>query len=76
MTSIYIVKDEESHEPESIVKGYYSRETSKAVYIKLPDGKIICFPKSTINSAYSTNIHKLQEFIIDDWVLRKLGLLI
>ena len=76
MTSIYIVKDEESREPESIVKGHYSRETSKAVYIKLPNGKIICFPKSTINSAYSTSIHKLQEFIIDDWVLRKLGLII
>ncbi len=76
MTSIYIVKDEESHEPESIVKGHYIRETPKSVHIKLPDGKIICFPRFTINSTYSTNIYKLQEFLIDDWVLRKLGLLI
>jgi len=76
MTSIYIVKDEESREPESIVKGHYNRETPKAVYIKLPNEKIICFPKSTLNSAYSTNIHTLQEFLIDDWVLRKLGLII
>ena len=76
MTSIYIVKDEESREPESIVTGYYSRETPKAVYIKLPDGKIICFPKSAINSTYSTETQKLQDFTIDDWVLRKLGLII
>ena len=76
MTSIYIIKDEGSFEPESIVKGHYNRETPRAVYIKLPDGKIVCFPKSTINSTYSTNTQKLQEFIIDDWVLRKLGLII
>ncbi len=61
MTSVYIVKDEDSVEPESIVKGYFMRETLKTVNIKLPDGKIICFPKSTINSIYSTNTNKFQD---------------
>ena len=70
------MKDQNSFEPESVVKGYYARETPRAVFIKLPDQKFICVPKSTINSVYAKDTNTLQEFIIDDWVLRKLGLLL
>jgi len=62
----FIIKDQDSFEPESIVKGYYVRETPRAVFIRLPNGKFICFPKSTINPVYSRDTDNLQESIIDD----------
>ena len=69
------MKDQNSFEPVSIVKGHYVRETPRAIYIRLPDGKFICFPRHAINSVYSKDTDELQEFTIDDWILRKLGLL-
>ncbi|MFX0133713.1 MAG: helix-turn-helix domain-containing protein [Candidatus Hodarchaeota archaeon] len=49
-----------------IVKGYYVRETSRVVFIRLLNNKYIWFPKSTINSVYSKDTDILQDFIIDD----------
>ena len=76
MNSNFIIKDQDSYRPESIVKGYYVKETPKAVYIRLPNGKFICFPRSTINSVYAKDSRILQDFTIDDWILRKLGLIL
>ena len=76
MNSNFIIKVQDSYRPESIVKGYYVRETPRAVYIRLSNGKFICFPRSTINSMYSKDSKILQDFIVDDWILRKLGLLL
>lgn len=75
MNSNFIIKDHDSYQPESTVKGYYVREKQRVVYIQLPNGKYICFPKHSINSGYVKDQKILQEFIIDDWLLRKLGLL-
>ena len=76
MNSNFIIKDQDSYQPESTVKGYYVRETPRAVYIRLPNGKFICFPRSTINSVYVKDLKTLQDFTIDDWILRKLGLIL
>jgi len=76
MNSNFILKDQDSFKPESIVKGYYVRETPRAVYIRLPNGKFICFPRHSINSVYSKDSDILQDFIINDWILRKLGLIL
>ncbi|MFX1317048.1 MAG: hypothetical protein ACFE9T_14390 [Promethearchaeota archaeon] len=76
MDTNYIIKDRDSYEPVSIVKGYYIRETQRAVFVRLPNGKSIWFPRSTINSIYSKDPNLFQEFIIDDWFLRKLELIL
>ncbi|MFX1316878.1 MAG: hypothetical protein ACFE9T_13535 [Promethearchaeota archaeon] len=76
MNSNFIIKDQDSYEPVSIVKGFYVRETARAVFIRLPNGKYIWFPRTTINSVYSKDPNIFQEFIIDDWFLRKLGLIL
>ncbi|MFX1305891.1 MAG: hypothetical protein ACFE91_02015 [Promethearchaeota archaeon] len=75
MTSNFIVKDQGKSNPVSIVKGYYLRETRKTIFLKLLNGKFICFPKTTINTEFSHNKDQLQEFNIDDSILRKLGLI-
>ena len=76
MTSNFIIKDQDSYEPVSVVKCYYMNDNKKTIFIKLPDGKVICVPKSTIQSEFSRDNTHLQGIIIDDWILRKFGLLI
>ncbi|MFX0036903.1 MAG: hypothetical protein ACFE9I_14835 [Candidatus Hermodarchaeota archaeon] len=66
MSSNFIIKDQSKSDPISIVKGYYVREIRKTVFLKLLNGKFICFPKTTINTEFSHNKDQLQEFIIDD----------
>ncbi len=76
MTSNFIIKDQDSYEPMSVVKCYYAKDNRRTVFIKLPDGKIVCIPKTTIQSEFSRDKNVIQELIIDDWILRKLGLII
>jgi len=75
MTSNFIIKDQDSYEPVSIVKCYYMSDNKKIVFVKLPNGKVICLPKTTIQSEFSKDKNLLQDFIIDDWILRKFGLI-
>lgn len=75
MTSNYILKDHDSYEPVSIVKCYYMSDNKKTVVVRLPNGKVICLPKTTIQSEFSKEKKLLQEFHIDDWILRKFGLI-
>ncbi len=75
MTSNFIIKDQDSYEPVSIVKCYYMSDNKKIVFVKLPYGKVICLPKTTIQSEFSKDKNLLQDFIIDDWILRKFGLI-
>ena len=75
MSSNFIIKDQDSYEPVSVVKCYFAKDNQKTVLIKLPNGKIVCVPKTTIQSAYLREKNVLQELIIDDWILRKLGLI-
>jgi len=76
MTSNFIIKDQDSYEPVSVVKCYFAKDNQKTVFIKLPDDKIVCVPKTTIQSNFLKDKNILQEFIIDNWILRKLGLII
>ena len=75
MSSNFIIKDQDSYEPVSVVKCYFAKDNQKTVLIKLPNGKIVCVPKTTIQSDYLRDKNVLQELIIDDWILRKLGLI-
>jgi len=75
MSSNFIIKDQDSYEPVSVVKCYFAKDNQKTVLIKLPNGKIVCVPKTTIQSDFLRDRNVLQELIIDDWILRKLGLI-
>ncbi len=75
MTSNFIIKDQDSCEPVSVVKCYFAKDNQRTVFIKLPNEKIVCVPKTTIQSNFIKDNKLLQEFIIDDWILRKLGLI-
>ncbi len=75
MSSNFIIKDQDSYEPVSVVKCYFAKDNQKTVLIKLPNGKIVCVPKTTIQSDFLRDKNVLQELIIDDWILRKLGLI-
>ena len=75
MSPNFIIKDQDSYEPVSIVKCYYMKDNMRTIFVKLPNGKIICIPKTTIQSGFSRDKTLLQEIIIDDWILRKFGLL-
>jgi len=75
MTSNFIFKDQDSFEPVSLVKCYYMKDNVKTLFVRLPDGKVICVPKTTIQSEFSRDKTILQELIVDDWILRKFGLL-
>jgi len=75
MSSNFIEKDQDSNEPVSVVKCYFAKNNQKTFFIKLPNGKIVCVPKTTIQSDFLRDRNVLQEIIIDDWILRKLGLI-
>ena len=75
MTSSFIIKDQDSYEPVSLVKCYYMKDNKRTIFVRLPNGKVISVPKTTIQSEFSRDNNHLQEIIIDDWILRKFGLL-
>ena len=53
------------------IKGTILRETEKALYLSLTDGKQEWFPKSTITSSFISNQSEAQDFIIEKWTLEK-----
>ncbi|MFX0000449.1 MAG: hypothetical protein ACFE88_10040 [Candidatus Hermodarchaeota archaeon] len=75
MTSNFIIKSQDSFEPVSVVKFYYMKDNKKTIFVRLPNGKVICVPKTTIQSKFSRDKNRLQDIIIDDWILRKFGLI-
>lgn len=75
MISNFIIKDQDSYEPVSVVKCNFAKDNQRTVLIKLPNDKIVCIPKTTIHSNFLKDKNVLQEFIIDDWILRKLSLI-
>jgi len=57
----------------SIIKGYYMDENSKSVLIRIYNGISFWVPKRFIDSTYSQNQNLLQEFLIENWILKKIG---
>jgi hypothetical protein len=64
-------KDKETTKVEGAIQG----ETAKAVLITFPTGQELWFPKSTIHSNYSPNKGVNQPFFIDNWILKKNGII-
>ena len=75
MSSNFIIKDQDSYEPVSVVKCYFAKDNQRTVFIKLPNDKIVYVPKTTIQSDFLKDKNILQELVIDDWILRKFGLI-
>jgi len=48
-------------------------ETSKSVLIRIYNGISFWVPKRFIDSSYSKKENILQEFLIENWILRKIG---
>jgi len=70
MTESIIPKD---YKLNSAIKGYYMNETSKSVLIRIFNGISFWVPKRFIDSSYSKKESMLQEFLIENWILRKIG---
>ena len=57
----------------SRIEGYYMKENPKSLLIRLPNSLSFWVPKRFIDSEYSNDNNIRQEFIIDNWILRKIG---
>ncbi len=53
------------------INGVIEGETEKALLIQFENNKEIWIPKSVIRSNYNSNNDITQNFIIDDWILKK-----
>lgn len=57
------------------IKGTILRETEKALFLSIDNGRQEWFPKSTIISSFISNQSEAQDFIIAKWILEKKGLI-
>ncbi|MHA2182310.1 MAG: hypothetical protein ACXAAH_12905 [Promethearchaeota archaeon] len=55
------------------IEGYYINEDPKSLHIRLPSGSSFWVPKRFVDSEFSTECKISQIFIIDNWILRKIG---
>ena len=56
------------------IEGYYIEEIQKSVNIRLPDSISFWVPKRFIDTQFFRETDFKQEFLIDNWILRKIGL--
>jgi hypothetical protein len=55
------------------IEGYFIKEDPKSIYINLPAGMSFWVPKKFIDSDFKKEKHVKQTFVIDTWILRKIG---
>lgn len=72
-----IIEDKASEEDKKSteVLGEIKAETKKALLVLFQHGKETWIPKSVVHSDYNTITKKTQTFNIDNWILRKNGIL-
>jgi len=73
MVESLIRKDMEDLGLSRSIEGYYVEENPKSVLIKLTNGKSFWVPKRFIDSKFFRESSLKQDFIIDNWILRKIG---
>ena len=64
---------QDSFKRNSSITGYYLNETPKSILIKLSNGISFWVPKRFIDSTFSPDEELKQDFLIEDWILRKIG---
>jgi hypothetical protein len=57
------------------IRGEIKAETNKALLVLFQHGKESWIPKSVVHSKYNTTTEKKQTFNIDNWILRKNGII-
>jgi len=57
----------------TIVDGYYMEENSRSLRIRLPLGTTFWVPKRYTDSEFSRKKDIKQNFIIETWILKKIG---
>jgi len=57
----------------TIVEGYYIEENSRSLRIRLPAGTTFWVPKRYADSEFSRKKDSKQDFIIETWILNKIG---
>jgi hypothetical protein len=57
----------------SIIKARFKQETPKSVQIQLLNGIKIWVPKRYIDSQYSFDTSLEQNFLVENYILKKLG---
>ena len=57
----------------STIKGYYLDESSRAVFIKIYNGVSFWVPKHLVESAFLKKENVLQEFVIENFILKRIG---
>ncbi|MHA1755402.1 MAG: hypothetical protein ACTSVV_01435 [Promethearchaeota archaeon] len=57
------------------ISGLIKIETEKAIYMEIPNQGGIWVPKSTIHSNYTNDSNKFQRILIDNWFLKKKGII-
>jgi hypothetical protein len=72
-TELYVVQESvELNENEvSQIKGVIEGETEKALLIQFNSDKEIWIPKSVIRNDYNSSNDISQNFMIDNWILKK-----
>ncbi|MHA2036012.1 MAG: hypothetical protein ACW972_04155 [Promethearchaeota archaeon] len=73
MVELLISSEIESLDLNSRIEGYYIEENPKSLHIRLPSGSSFWVPKRFIDSEFSKESNTRQIFIIDTWILRRIG---
>ena len=55
------------------IEGYYVEENPRSLRIRLSGGITFWVPKRYIDSEFSRDKNIKQQFIIEKWILRKIG---
>ena len=55
------------------INGYYIEENNRSLHIKLPSGTTFWVPKRYTDSNFSRKLNIRQDFIIETWILKKIG---
>ena len=73
MAESSIVEKSRSSGMSSIIKGYYLSENNRAILIKIYNGISFWVPKHFIVSPFSKKETLLQEFTIENFILKQIG---
>ena len=76
MLSTSVQKNPNPREPYSIVKGFYESETPRSVLIRLTDRQSFWFPKIFIYPNFTPHRVPLQDFKIDNGILKRFKLIL
>jgi len=68
-----MIKSQNRFEICSTIKGYYQDENSRAVLIKIYNGVSFWVPKHFVESTFSKKDKILQEFVIENYILKRIG---